>query len=62
MKIIPKDQMLNLTIGHKSLPPEQTKRSAKGFPWQSSGLDSELPIQGTQVQSLVRELDPTSHN
>ena len=27
-----------------------------GLPWQSSGQDSELPVQGTQVRSLVREL------
>ena len=24
--------------------------------------DPELPMQGTRVQSLVRELDPTCHN
>ena len=27
-----------------------------GLPWQSSGQDSKLPVQGTQVRSLVREL------
>ena len=30
-----------------------------GIPWWPSGLDFELPMQGDQVQSLVRELDPT---
>ena len=30
-----------------------------GLPWWSSGWDSKLPIQGTQVPSLVTELDPT---
>ena len=28
----------------------------------SSGYDSELPMQGTQIQSLVRELESTCHN
>ena len=32
----------------------------KGLPWWSSGWDSMLPVQGTQVQSLVTELDPMS--
>ena len=27
-----------------------------GLPWRSSGYDSELPMQGAWVQSLVREL------
>ena len=30
-------------------------RNGEGFPWQSSGQDSMLPLQGAQVQSLVRE-------
>ena len=30
--------------------------------WWSSGQYSALPNQGAQVQSLVRELDPTCHN
>ena len=30
-----------------------------GFPWWVTGSDSMLPMQGAQVQSLVRELDPT---
>ena len=34
------------------------KRVSQGLPWCSSGQDSTLPIQGAQVQSLVRELDP----
>ena len=34
----------------------------QGFPWWSSGSDSKLPMQGAQVQSLVRELDPTCKN
>ena len=33
-----------------------------GIPWWSSDLDSMLPLQGTWVQSLVRELDPMCHN
>ena len=31
----------------------------KGLPWWNSGQDSELPVQGAWVQSLVRKLDPT---
>ena len=30
-----------------------------GFPWWVTGSDSMLPMQGAQVQSLIRELDPT---
>lgn len=30
--------------------------------WWSYGRDLELPVQGAQVQSVVRELDPTCHN
>ena len=33
-----------------------------GLPRWSSGYDSALPMQGAQVQSLVRELDSTYHN
>ena len=33
-----------------------------GLPWRFSGYDSELPRQGAQVWSLVRELDPTCCN
>ena len=33
-----------------------------GFPWWSTGSDSMLPMQGAQVQSLVRELDPMFGN
>ena len=33
-----------------------------GPPWWSSGWDSTFPTQGAQVQSLVRELDPTCCN
>ena len=29
-----------------------------GIPWRSSGQDSELPLQGTRVPSLIRELRP----
>ena len=29
-----------------------------GLLWQSSGQDSEIPLQGAQVQSLVREQRP----
>ena len=34
----------------------------KGPPWWSSGKDSVLPMQESQVQSLIRELDPTRLN
>ena len=30
----------------------------QGLPWWSSGQDFMLPVQGAQVQFLVRELDP----
>ena len=30
----------------------------QGLPWWSSGQDFMLPMQGDQVQLLVRELDP----
>ena len=33
-----------------------------GLSWRSSGYDSVLPMQGAQVQSLVRELDPMCHS
>ena len=36
--------------------------SMVGIPWWSSDLDSMLPLQGTWVQSLVRELDPMCHD
>ena len=32
------------------------KREIRGLPWRSSGSDFVLPLQGTQVQSLVREV------
>ena len=32
------------------------RRQEEGLPWWSSGQDSALPMQGTWVQSLVREL------
>ena len=35
------------------------KITVSRLPWWSNGYDSMLPMQGTQVQSLVRELDPT---
>jgi len=38
------------------------QKLASGLSWWSSGSDSVLPAQGAQVQSLVRELDPTCHN
>ena len=31
------------------------KSSRVGIPWWSNGEDSELPLQGAQAQSLVRE-------
>ena len=30
--------------------------TVEGLPWHSSGSDSAFPLQGAQVQSLVREL------
>ena len=38
------------------------KHWLRGLPWWASGLDSALPMQGAQVQSLLRELDPTCCN
>ena len=35
----------------------------KGLPWQSNGEDSMLPLQGAQVQTLVRDLrSPMLHD
>ena len=39
-----------------------TNIPAQGVSWWSSGEDSELPMQGGLVPSLVRELDSTSHS
>ena len=33
---------------------------SQGLPWWHSDQDPTLPMQGAQVQSMVRELDPTS--
>ena len=33
-----------------------TVEEHQGLPWQSSGKDSTLPLQGLRVQSLVREV------
>ena len=38
------------------------KKHIQVLPWWSSGYDRALPIQGPQVQSLARELDPRCHN
>ena len=38
------------------------KRGKGGLLWWPGGWDSALPMQGTQIQSLVRELDPTHCN
>ena len=35
---------------------------SKGLRWWSTSQDSVLPMQEAQVQSLVRELDPTCYN
>ena len=35
------------------------KINDEGLPWWSSGEDSALPMQGAQVLSLDRKLDPT---
>ena len=32
------------------------------LPWWSSGLDSTIPMQGTQISIPLRELEPTCHN
>ena len=40
----------------------QTKTCTWGLPWWSSGWDSTLQVQGSQVHTLVRELDPTCRN
>ena len=40
----------------------QTKtKKSQWLPWQSSSQDSLQQMQGSRVQSLVRELDPTCH-
>ena len=36
---------------------KKIKNLLEALAWQFSGLDSELPKQGAQVQFLVRELD-----
>ena len=33
------------------------KTGGEGLPWWSSGWDSELPLQGAQVRSLIRGLE-----
>ena len=38
------------------------KKVKEGLLWWSSGQDSALPMQGTKVQPLFRELDPTCNN
>ena len=39
-----------------------SQRPLRGLSWWSSGWDPALPVQGAQVQSLVRELEPTCCN
>ena len=39
-----------------------SKKMFTELPWRSRAKDSELPLPGTQVRSLVRELDPTCCN
>ena len=46
----------------EDLGPLSSKPCSLGLLWLYSGLDSVLPMQGTQVRSLVRELDPISCN
>ena len=36
-----------------------TKTPSRALPWQSIDEDSDLPVQGSWVRPLVRELDPT---
>ena len=52
-----------LTLGAQSLRPTRqalniksiNKKQLQGLSWQSRGHDSEVPLQGTQVRSLVGE-------
>ena len=54
--------MLNYFISSALLRAQATSQphfclySVQGLPWWSSGNNSPLPLQGTQVQSLVEEL------
>ena len=41
---------------------EEKEKVWQGLPWQPSGQNSTLPMQGTWIQSPVRELDPTCCN
>ena len=41
---------------------KKKKKHNVGIPWWSSDWDSELPMQGAWVRSLVRELDPSCHS
>ena len=59
---------LHVALSEYSLVPERFLLDAvilvKGHvtmarPWWSGGEEAMLPVQGAQVQSLVRELDPT---
>ena len=46
----------------KRIPSLSSKAEWRSLPWGSRGYDSMLRMQGAQVQSLVRELDPTCCN
>ena len=65
--LIPRETML---VGQRERAPDsccfvsllKQKQPSGGLPWWASGWDSELPIQGAQVPSLIRELDPHTTN
>ena len=42
--------------GTDGLSPWRLHKVSLGIPWQSSGQDSRIPLQGAQVQSVVWEL------
>ena len=42
--------------------PSSQQAAGWGLPLWSSGQVSTLPMQGTLVQCLIKELDPTCHN
>ena len=51
----------NLVGMLKLMIPYTDQKGMKALPWWSSNKDSAHPMQGTWVQSLVKELDPTCH-
>ena len=51
--------LLSYFIINWKIQPNSRDIKYQGLPWWSSGCDSALSMQGAQVWSLVRELDPT---